>query len=191
MVILIGAAGCTGKTLMAQTLLERYKIPYLSADHLKMGLFRANRNCGFFPEDSDERIEKKLWSVLRGIAHTCIENGQHLIMEGCYLFPGRLKALARAHREQVIAVFMGFSEEYIRAHYDSGILAHRSAIEKRGWPEERTIEGMIEAHQAMKRRCAEASVPYFEIAQDYGAEIEKVYRWIDGEVARIQKGIPD
>ena len=38
MIILIGGAGCVGKTKLAQRLLERYKFPYLSLDHLKMGI---------------------------------------------------------------------------------------------------------------------------------------------------------
>ena len=41
MVVLITGASHTGKTLLAQKLLEKYKIPYLSIDHLKMGLIRS------------------------------------------------------------------------------------------------------------------------------------------------------
>ena len=41
MVILIGGASHTGKTLLAQRLLEKYHAPYLSIDHLKMGLIRS------------------------------------------------------------------------------------------------------------------------------------------------------
>jgi adenylate kinase family enzyme len=42
MVILVGGVSCTGKTVMAQKLLEKYKIPYLSIDHIKMGLIRGS-----------------------------------------------------------------------------------------------------------------------------------------------------
>ena len=35
MVILIAGSSHTGKTLLAQRLLEKYKYPYLSIDHLK------------------------------------------------------------------------------------------------------------------------------------------------------------
>ena len=38
MIILITGASHTGKTLLAQKMLEKYKYPYLSIDHLKMGL---------------------------------------------------------------------------------------------------------------------------------------------------------
>lgn len=33
MIILISGNSCTGKTYMAQQLLERYHVPYLSIDH--------------------------------------------------------------------------------------------------------------------------------------------------------------
>ena len=54
MVILIAGASYVGKTLLAQNLLEIYKIPYLSIDHLKMGIYRSNFSCGFTPESEDE-----------------------------------------------------------------------------------------------------------------------------------------
>lgn len=43
MIILITGASHTGKTLLAQKLLEKYKYPYLSIDHLKMGLIRSGQ----------------------------------------------------------------------------------------------------------------------------------------------------
>ena len=50
MIILITGASHTGKTLLAQKMLEKYKYPYLSIDHLKMGLIRSG-NTDLTPED--------------------------------------------------------------------------------------------------------------------------------------------
>ena len=50
MIILISGASHTGKTLLAQRLLEKYKYPYLSIDHLKMGLIRSGQTP-LTPED--------------------------------------------------------------------------------------------------------------------------------------------
>ena len=50
MIILITGATHTGKTLLAQKMLEEYSYPYLSIDHLKMGLIRSG-NTGLTPED--------------------------------------------------------------------------------------------------------------------------------------------
>ena len=43
MIYLIGGSSHTGKTSLAQQLLEKYKYPYLSIDHLKMGLIRSHQ----------------------------------------------------------------------------------------------------------------------------------------------------
>ena len=52
MVILITGDTHTGKTLLAQRLLEKYKYPYLSIDHLKMGLIRSGQTS-LSPESPD------------------------------------------------------------------------------------------------------------------------------------------
>ena len=59
MIILITGASHTGKTLLAQKMLEKYKYPYLSIDHLKMGLIRSG-NTELTPED-DEALTGYLW----------------------------------------------------------------------------------------------------------------------------------
>ncbi len=85
MIILITGASHTGKTLLAQRMLEKYKYPYLSIDHLKMGLIRSG-NTSLTPEDDDELTEY-LWPIVREIIKTAIENDQNLIIEGCYNDP--------------------------------------------------------------------------------------------------------
>ena len=80
MIILIMGATHTGKTRLAQQLLEKYKFPYLSIDHLKMGLIRSG-NTSLTPEDDNE-LQKILWPIVREIIKTAIENNQNLIVEG-------------------------------------------------------------------------------------------------------------
>ena len=63
MVILITGASHTGKTLLAQKMLENYKYPYLSIDHLKMGLIRSG-NTVLTPEDDDDLTEY-LWPIVK------------------------------------------------------------------------------------------------------------------------------
>ena len=43
MIILITGATHTGKTVLAQKMLEKMHYPYLSIDHLKMGLIRSGK----------------------------------------------------------------------------------------------------------------------------------------------------
>lgn len=83
MVILIAGSSHTGKTLLAQKLLEKYKYPYLSIDHLKMGLIRS-KNTNLTVED-DQELTKYLWNILKEVIKTNIENKQNIIIEGCYI----------------------------------------------------------------------------------------------------------
>ena len=64
MIILITEASHTGKTLLAQRLLEQYHYPYLSIDHLKMGLIRSGMTK-LTPLSSDEELTQLLWPVVR------------------------------------------------------------------------------------------------------------------------------
>ena len=83
MIILIAGASHTGKTLFAQKLLEKYKYPYLSIDHLKMGLIRSGQTN--LTVEDDEQLTKYLWSIVVEMIKTVIENKQNLIVEGCYI----------------------------------------------------------------------------------------------------------
>ena len=56
MVVLIAGASHTGKTALAQSLLEQKGYPYLSIDLLKMGLIRSGQT-NLSPEDDAELTE--------------------------------------------------------------------------------------------------------------------------------------
>ncbi|MFW6016820.1 MAG: 2-phosphoglycerate kinase [bacterium] len=184
MIILISGISCTGKTLMAQNLLEKYKIPYFSIDHLKMGLYRGKSDCEFTPQDSNEYIGKKLWSIIKGMIMTNIENDQNIIMEGCYLLPGLVSDLEKDYPDQIISVFLGFSTNYVKENFKSGIIKYRSVIEKREYPEERPVTQFIQEHNDFRKKCSENKVNYFEIDNDYEEEIRKVYEFIDDKMRR-------
>ena len=85
MIVLITGASHTGKTLLAQRLLEAYQYPYLSIDHLKMGLIRSG-NTALTPAD-DAALTAYLWPIVREMMKTAVENRQNLIVEGCYVPP--------------------------------------------------------------------------------------------------------
>ena len=73
MIILITGASHTGKTALAQRLLEKYNYPYLSIDHLKMGLIRSG-NTELTPLSDDNELTAYLWSIVREMIKTAIEN---------------------------------------------------------------------------------------------------------------------
>lgn len=130
MIILITGATHTGKTLLAQRLLEKYHYPYLSMDHVKMGLIRSGL-LDVKTTDSDERLTAVLWPVFREIIKTAIENGQNLIVEGCYVPAGWERDFDESYRSQIQFICLLLTDDYITAHGDD-IIRFASVIEDRG-----------------------------------------------------------
>lgn len=129
MVILITGASHTGKTLLAQKILEKYGYPYLSIDHLKMGLIRSG-NTDLSPCD-DEKLTGYLWPIVREMVKTAIENDQNLVIEGCYIPYDWRSDFSMEYLRDIRCVSLVMSEEYIKNHFDD-IISHASVVENRG-----------------------------------------------------------
>ena len=128
MVILITGASHTGKTLLAQRMLERYGYPYLSMDHLKMGLIRSGQTR-LTPED-DEELTAYLWPIVREMMKTAIENRQDLIVEGCYVPYDWRQDFPEGYLAHIRFLCLAMTDGYIDGHFDE-IRAHGSDIESR------------------------------------------------------------
>jgi gluconate kinase len=139
MVIIITGASHTGKTLLAQRLLEKYKYPYLSLDHLKMGLIRSSKT-NLTPED-DEALTDELWPIVREMVKTAIENQQNLIVEGCYIPSSWRNDFSEQYLRSIRFICLAMSDAYIEAHIDE-IRNHASTIEKRLYDTGCTIESL-------------------------------------------------
>jgi putative acetyltransferase len=187
MVILIGGVSCTGKTLMAQKLLEKYKIPYLSIDHIKMGLIRGNKYCDFTATDGDDELTNKLWPIVKGIIMTNIENGQHIIIEGYYLTPEDIRNFEQKYLDQIIALYIGFSKDYLENNFISGIIEHLSEIEHKDNDGYINLDNFTRLHTQLKERCIKNNAKFFEIIGDYEVEMKNVYKWIDEQVEEIRQ----
>ena len=180
MVILIGGVGNTGKTLLAHHLMVRYGITYLSVDHIKMGLFRGDPNCGFTPLDDSFELGEKLWPIIKGIIMTNIENRQNIIIEGCYLLPHLMSDFETSYSDQILSIFLGFSAGYIRENHATEIASNRSAAEDKD--EQDDLETMLSDHHSMRTACIENDSNYFEIASDYESEMKAVLQFVEKQL---------
>ena len=128
MIVLITGATHTGKTLLAQKIIERRGYPCLSVDLLKMGLIRSG-NTHLTPED-DDKLEILLWPIVREMIKTAIENRQHLVVEGGYIPRNWKDALSSDYLQEIRAFCLVMSRRYIENHV-ADILQHACAIEQR------------------------------------------------------------
>ena len=129
MVILITGASHVGKTALAQRLLEKYKYPYLSIDHLKMGLIRSG-NTELTPLSEDYALTEFLWPIVREMIKTAIENKQNLIVEGCYIPFNYKDDFEKEYLDNIKYYCLVMSEDYIKNHFED-IKKYANVIENR------------------------------------------------------------
>ena len=168
MVILITGASHTGKTLLAQRLLEKLHYPCLSIDHLKMGLIRSG-NTTLTPED-DDALTDYLWPILREMVKTAVENRQDLILEGCYIPPDWRKDFAAPYLESIRLICLAFTDAYIDKNFGE-ILRHASDIESRLDDSGCSPESLKADNRSYRRRFGKAGEAVTLIDSDYEGTI--------------------
>ena len=185
MVILITGASHTGKTLLAQRMLEQYKYPCLSIDHLKMGLIRSG-NTELTPLSDDEALTAYLWPIMREMVKTAIENDQNLIVEGCYIPFDWRRDFDDRYLSSIRFVCLAMTEEYIKSHLDA-IKIHESVTESRLIENDFSIEGLIAENQRMIEGFQSAGELVALIESDYEQRIKDILQTfqkpLDSDVA--------
>ncbi len=169
MIILITGASHVGKTALAQRLLEKYKYPYLSIDHLKMGLIRSG-NTKLTPLSDDRDLTAYLWPIVREIIKTAIENKQNLIVEGCYIPFDWTKDFSEDYLNNIKYYCLVMSENYIKKHFDD-IKKYANVIEKRLDDTACTIENLLKENADILKLIREYNVNHIIIEDKYDFDI--------------------
>ena len=168
MIILISGASHTGKTALAQKLMEQYKMPYLSIDHLKMGLIRSGQT-NLSPCD-DVGLVPYLWSIVQEIVKTAIENRQNLIIEGCYIPFDWQNDFSAEYLTDINFYCLVMTENYIENNF-ADIIKLENIIERR-LPDNRISKKQLtEDNKLNLLLCKKYKLNYILIDKTYGVNI--------------------
>ena len=170
MIVLIAGASHVGKTALAQKLLEKYGYPYLSIDHLKMGLIRSG-NTTLTPLSDEGELTAYLWPIVREMIKTAIENKQNLIVEGCYIPFDWAADFAPEYLEHIRYYCLVMSEKYIKNHFYD-IKKYANVVENRLDDEWCTMESVLEDNAAILSLARKYKVNYVLIDNKYEINIE-------------------
>ncbi len=169
MIILIAGASHVGKTVLAQKLLEQYHYPYLSIDHLKMGLIRSG-NTQLTPMSDDEDLTAYLWPIVREMIKTAIENRQNLIVEGCYIPFDWKTDFDKKYLEYIQYYCLVMSESYIQQHFDD-IKAYANVIEHRVDDTDCTMDSVLRDNARIFTLAKKHPINYILIDDNYKFDI--------------------
>lgn len=171
MIILISGASHTGKTLLAQKLLEKYRYPYLSQDHLKMGLIRS-KNTELTVYD-DEALTPYLWNITREIIKTAVENKQNLVIEGCYIPFDWQRDFSRDYLKNIKYICLIMTEKYIENNFDI-IKEKADVIESRIDGGDFSKKDLIKDNLKNLNEVKKHSLPYVLIDENYIVEADDI-----------------
>ena len=169
MIILITGASHTGKTQLAQKLLEKYKYPYLSLDHLKMGLIRSGYTK-LTPKD-DDCLTNYLWPIVREMIKTAIENKQNLIVEGAYIPFDWQQDFTKDYLGNINYICLVMSEKYIKKHFSS-IKRYANVIEKRLDDQDCTLDNVLADNAQFFEAVKKHHLNYLMIDDDYDLKMD-------------------
>jgi len=178
MVILVGGTGCTGKTLFAYHLMKETNFPYFPLDHLMMAIYRGIPNCGFDPMDDQFVLGGKMWPVIKGLIMTNIENDHNIILEGIQLLPHLLSDFPHDYLDNILSVFLFFSDRYIKDNFDGKIIKYRSAIENRSDIDDITPAKLISETRRLIEHCINNRIVFFEIENDFDPGMKEARNFV-------------
>ncbi len=167
MIILITGASHTGKTTLAQKLLEKYKYPYLSLDHLKMGLIRSGQT-ELTPMD-DDKLTDYLWPIAREIIKTAVENEQNLIVEGCYIPFDWKNSFDDEYLPHIRYICLVMSEKYIKDNFGA-IKKYADVTEKRLDDSCLTSDYLLSENRRILNECIKNNAEYLLIDSEYNVD---------------------
>ena len=170
MIILITGASHTGKTALSQKLIEKYKYPCLSIDHLKMGLIRSG-NTNLTPLSEEGELTAYLWPIVKEIIKTAIENNQNLIIEGCYVPFDWEKDFEEKHLENIRYYCLIMSENYITNHFED-IKKYADIIEKRLSDEDLSLKNLLKENKLNLKLAKKYQVNYILIDEEYKIDLK-------------------
>ena len=170
MVIIITGATHTGKTRLAQLMMEKYHYPYVSEDHIKMGLIRSGYT-DLTPDDDE--LTEYLWPVIREMIKTAIENNQNMIVEGCYVPFDWKKDFDDEYLPDIRFICLCLSDSYIENHF-SDITGHASCIETRTDDDDFTIEYVKRENRFYLDGCRSHNLDVELIENDYTGATKEI-----------------
>lgn len=166
MIILIGGSSHVGKTLISQKLMEKTGFPYLSLDHLKMMFIR--KGLTELTVNDDYKMRYFLFPYAAEIIKVAIENGQNMIVEGCYIPSEWKREFSDEYLKHIRAFFITMSENYLIENAEK-LSEYANVIENRV-ADEIDIPRLINCSREFREECESFGNKNIDIDAVYDAD---------------------
>lgn len=177
MLYLVSGASRSGKTIIAERILEERGIPYLSLDWLVMGFTNGLPQLGVHDRLMPDEIAAGIWDYVKAMFESMIWSGIDYVIEGEAILPGRIRELIDSHPDKVRIVFLGYASVDVEQKLQE-IKEHSAG--KVDWLTKESdayirdhIQNMVGHSRLIREGCEEHDLPYFDTAEDFCITLEQ------------------
>ena len=182
MLYLISGASRSGKTLVAEKILDQKNLPYVSLDWLVMGFTNGMPECGIHDLLFPDEIARKLWSFLQAMCESMLFQEVDCVIEGEAVLPELVAELLDKYPDKIRICFLGYTD--IDADEKAGAIREFSTGET-DWlsnkPDEYVhdhINNMIRHSHMIKTGCAKFNMTYFDTSEDFPGTMDKAVEYL-------------
>jgi putative acetyltransferase len=185
MLLFLGGAARTGKSILARRLLAKFGLPYLSLDVLKMGLTRGMPELTLDPNAGAPAVAARLWPIVREMSRSLLYDRTNYVYEG-ELLPEFVADLQSRYAAQVHACFLGYAtiDPAQKLHEIRTYTGHPNdwSLEYNDAELLPIILREIAFSQHVRAECARYQLPYFETSEQFLAAHAAVMEYVEGQL---------
>lgn len=182
MLYLISGASRSGKTMIAEKILARENLPYMSLDWLVMGFTNGMPECGIHDLLFPDEIAKKLWKFLRAMCESMLWQKTDCVIEGEAILPELVSELLNKHPDKIKICFLGYTDIDIDKKVSS---IKEFSTGTADWLNKKPdkyvydhISNMVAHSRMIKTGCGKYNMPYFDTSEDFIGTIDKAVGYL-------------
>lgn len=186
MIYLVSGTSRSGKTIIANKILEEKRIPYISLDWLVMGFTNGVPELGIHDKLFPDEIAIKFWKFLKATCESIIWSGVDYVIEGEAILPELVSELLDEHPGKIKICFVGYPN--ISA-VDKVIDVKKYNQGENDWLTNESdkyinthIKNMINYSRKIMSDCKKFNLKYFDTSKDFNSSINKAVKYLLGNI---------
>ena len=182
MLYLVSGTSRSGKTLIAEKLMEQKQIPYMSLDWLMMGFTNGMPQLGIHDKLFPDEIAKRLWSFFKAMCESMLYLEIDYIIEGEAMLPELIQELLDIYPDKIKICFVGYTDIDI----DQKAQDIKTYSTRRGdWLTKESddyiyehIDNMVTHSRKIKDGCEKYNMTYFDTSTNFMDAIENAKNYL-------------
>jgi hypothetical protein len=184
MLLLLGGAARSGKSIIARRILAEKRIPFFCLDHLAIGVAHSLPQLHVDLDSDDASVGEIVWPLVKSMSAVMLKDRINYLLEGALLQPKHAHELMAEFPTQVKACFVGFAKAQIAEKFEQ---VKRYGGGPDDWMmqfDDGTIMNELErlkiVSEALREECRKYQLQYFETSLDFDKSVEDVIDYLMG-----------